>query len=162
MDSEALGMKVWNILERCQVQAAIPDILSPWKPGGRVLEGNGSERRRYTRMSTSGEPYEVSFQIHDRLVNTACLANLSAGGCGLEVQMVDAWDLDSGSVLENLCIMHGDIPCVPLQGTVVRLLGKVPGKTSGYVLVGVEFSMITPFVQELIEGHVQARCRQES
>jgi c-di-GMP-binding flagellar brake protein YcgR len=113
-------------------------------------------------MSTSGGPYEVSFQIHDRLVTTARLANLSAGGCGLEVQMVDAWDLDSGSVLENLCVMHGDLPCVPLQGTVVRLLGKVPGKTSGYVLVGVEFSMITPFVQELIEGHVQARCNQET
>ena len=113
-------------------------------------------------MSTSGGPYEVAFQIHDRRVDSARLANLSAGGCGLEVQMVDAWDLDSGSVLENLCIMHPDLPCVPLQGTVVRLLGKVPGKTSGYVLAGVEFSMITPFIQELIEGHVLSRCNQES
>lgn len=131
-------------------------------PGGQVLADDGSDRRRYTRMSTSGGPYEVSFHIHDRLVATALLANLSAGGCGLEVQMVDAWDLDSGSVLENLCILHPDLPCVPLQGTIVRLLGKVPGKTSGYVLAGVEFSMITPFVQELIEGHVLAKCAQES
>lgn len=126
------------------------------------MEGSGIERRRYTRMSTSGGPYAVSFALHDRTVTTARLANLSAGGCGLEVQMEDAWDLDSGSVLENLCILHPDLPCVPFQATVVRLLGKVPGKTSGYVLAGVEFSMITPFVQELIEDHILARCAEES
>ena len=39
---------------------------------------------------------------------------------------------------------------------------KVPGKTSGYVLAGVEFSMITPFVQELIESHIVARCGEEA
>ncbi len=113
-------------------------------------------------MSTSGGPYGVAFHIHDRLVSDARLANISAGGCGLEIQMVDAWDLDTGSVLDNLCIMHPDFPCVPLQGTVVRLLGKVPGKTSGYVLAGIEFSLITPFIQELIEGHVVAHSAQET
>ena len=120
------------------------------------------ERRRFTRMSTSGGPYAVTFQIHGRVVDSARLANLSAGGCGLEIQMVDAWDLDSGAVLENICIIHPDLPCVPLQGIVMRLLGKVPGKTSGYVLAGLEFSQITPFVQGLIEDHVQERCAQES
>jgi c-di-GMP-binding flagellar brake protein YcgR len=113
-------------------------------------------------MSTSGGPYGVSFQLHDRLVTAARLANISAGGCGLEIQMVDAWDLDTGSVVENLCLLHPDLPCVPLEGLVVRLLGKVPGKTSGYVLAGLEFSMITPFVQNLIEAHVDAHCGQES
>lgn len=122
------------------------------------MDGGQNERRRYTRLSTSGKPYEVAFQIHDRLVTAARLANLSAGGCGLEVQMVDAWDLDAGSVLDNLCIMHPDLPCVPLQGTVVRVLGKVPGKTSGYVLAGLEFTLITPFIQDLIQAHVESRC----
>ena len=109
-------------------------------------------------MSTSGQPYGVRFQLHDRIVDDTLLANLSAGGCGLEIQMVDAWDLDTGSVLDNLCILHPDLPCVPLQGTVVRLLGKVPGKTSGYVLAGIEFNMITPFIQGLIQDHVESRC----
>lgn len=102
----------------------------------------------------------MAFKIHDRMVTSARLANISASGCGLEIQMVDAWDLDSGSVLENLCILHPDLPCVPLQGTVVRLLGKVPGKTNGYVLAGVEFSVITPFIQNLIQQHVAAYCHQ--
>jgi hypothetical protein len=36
----------------------------------------------------------------------------------------------------------------------MRLLGKVPGKTSGYLLAGAEFSQITPFIQDLIREHV--------
>ncbi|BDU72127.1 hypothetical protein METEAL_13010 [Mesoterricola silvestris] len=107
-------------------------------------------------MSTSGGTYRVAFHLHERMVAGARLANLSAGGCGLEIQLVDAWDLDTGSVLDNLCILHPDLPCVPLQGTVMRLLGKVPGKTSGYVLAGIEFTMITPFIQGMIDAHVEA------
>jgi c-di-GMP-binding flagellar brake protein YcgR len=115
-----------------------------------------SERRRFTRLSTSGAAYGVSFVLQDRLVSAARLANLSAGGCGLEIQMADARDLDTGTVLENLCLLHPDLPCVPLQATVVRLLGKVPGKTSGYLLAGVAFTLVTPFIMNLIADHVEA------
>lgn len=149
----------------CDPAAPAREALICWdllRLRGHALDGDaGVERRRFTRLSTSGGPYEVSFSVQDRRVSTARLANLSAGGCGLEIQMVDAWDLDAGSVLDNLCILHEDLPAVPLQGILVRVLGKVPGKTSGYVLAGVEFSVITPFVQGLINGHVEARCRQE-
>jgi hypothetical protein len=84
------------------------------------------------------------------------LANLSATGCGLEVQMSEAWNLETGAVLKELYLDHPELPYVPLQGFVVRLLGKVPGKTNGYVLAGVDFSLITPFVQDLIQAHVEA------
>jgi c-di-GMP-binding flagellar brake protein YcgR len=116
-----------------------------------------SDRRRFTRLSTSGAAYGVSFTYQDRLVTTARLANLSAGGCGLEIQMADARDLDIGAVLDNLCLLHADLPCVPLQATVVRLLGKVPGKTSGYLLAGVSFTLVTPFIMNLIADHVEGR-----
>jgi len=121
----------------------------------------GGERRREIRLSTTGGPYRVSFQSRERHVADARLVNVSAGGCGLELQMADARDLDAGSVLEAFFLLHPDLPCVPLKAVVVRLLGKVPGKTSGYVLAGVEFSMITPFVQQLIRDHVEARARAE-
>ena len=101
----------------------------------------------------------MSFRFKDRHVATARLANVSAGGCGLEIQMADAWDMDMGSVLEELFLLHPDLPCVPLQATVVRLLGKVPGKTSGYVLAGVEFSQITPFIEQMIREHVETNAR---
>ena len=121
------------------------------------MSTDGSERRRFTRLSTAGGGYGVSFHFQDHVVSTASLANLSAGGCGLEIQMADARDLDMGAVMDNLLLIHPDLPCVPLQATVVRLLGKVPGKTSGYVLAGVEFSMMTPFIMALIEDHVEGR-----
>lgn len=120
------------------------------------MEINESERRRDARLSTSGGPYQVGFHFRGRHVTSARLANLSASGCGLEIQIGDAWDMDTGAVIEELFILHPDLPCVPLAATVMRLLGKVPGKTSGYVLAGVEFSMITPFVKELIRDHVAA------
>jgi c-di-GMP-binding flagellar brake protein YcgR len=117
------------------------------------------ERRRDIRLNTMGGPYQVSFQLQERHVPQARLANLSAGGCGLEIQMGDARDLDTGAVLDDFFLLHPDLPCVPLRAVVVRLLGKVPGKTSGYVLAGVEFTMITPFVKQLIRDHVEDRAR---
>jgi c-di-GMP-binding flagellar brake protein YcgR len=120
---------------------------------------NESDRRRDMRLSTTGGAYQVSFRYRDRRVNSANLANVSASGCGLEIQMADARDLDTGMVLEDLFLFHPDLPCVPLQATIVRLLGKVPGKTSGYVLAGVEFTMITPVVQGLIREHVESCTR---
>lgn len=68
--------------------------------------------------------------------------------------MAEAWHLDLGSVLDPFYLDHPDLPYVPLQASVVRILGKVAGKTHGYVLVGVEFSRITDFVRALIEEHV--------
>lgn len=122
-----------------------------------MLGPENYNRRRFTRLSTSDGNYGVSFHFQDQLVVNARLANLSAGGCGLEIQMAEARDLDTGAVLDNLCLIHPDLPCVPLQATVVRLLGKVPGKTSGYLLAGVEFTMMTPLVMGLIQAHIEAR-----
>ena len=120
-----------------------------------------SDRRRVTRLNTAGAGYGVSFLFQDRVVSTANLVNVSVGGCGLEIQMVDARDLDTGAVIDNLFLLHPDLPCVPLQATVVRLLGKVPGKTSGYVLAGVEFTLVTPFILSLIEDHVEGRTGED-
>jgi c-di-GMP-binding flagellar brake protein YcgR len=118
---------------------------------------NEADRRRFERLSTSGKPYGVRFQIHGQEITQALLANLSACGCGLEVQMADAADLESGVALRELYLEHPDLPLLPLTGQVVRVLGKVPGKTSGYVLVGVDFTDITPLVQNLIQGHILAQ-----
>ena len=119
---------------------------------------DSDDRRREIRLSTTGGPYQVSFRFQSRQVRDARLVNVSAGGCGLEVQMADARDMDTGSMLEDFFLFHPDLPSVPLQAVVVRLLGKVPGKTSGYVLAGVEFTLITPFVQQLIRDHVEAHA----
>lgn len=112
-----------------------------------------AERRRFPRLNTLGAPYRASFEAGGGTVEVR-LANLSAGGCGLELPMALARGLDVGSLLQGLRLDHPDLPLVPLEGSVVRLLGKIPGKTAGYALAGVEFTAVTPFVQMLIHGHV--------
>jgi hypothetical protein len=116
-----------------------------------------SNQRRYPRVSTSGRDYGIRFSIVEQEVLEARMANLSASGCGLEVPMGDAWSIDIGTNLEGIYIDHPDVPYVPLQGTVVRVLGKIPGKMVGYVLVGVDFNKVTDLVQGLIRDHVDQR-----
>lgn len=115
------------------------------------------EQRRHPRLSTTDRGYLVRFRAKGMEIQDGRLANLSAGGCGLEIQMADARDLEVGDVLEAFTLDHPDLPLVPLSAVILRMLGKVAGKTAGYVLVGVEFEGITPFVEGLIADHVAAQ-----
>lgn len=115
------------------------------------------EQRKFPRVSTTNRPYGIRFQAKGLEIHDSRLSNLSAGGCGLEVQMAAARNLEVGDVLEPFYLDHPDLPFVPLSALVLRVLGKVPGKTSGYVLMGVEFQGLTPFVQGLIADHVASQ-----
>ena len=119
------------------------------------------DKRRYPRLSTTSGDYGVRFRTKDADILDASLANLSAGGCGLEVQLHEAAHLDVGDAIEFLVLDHPDLPFVPLTAIILRMLGKVAGKTTGYVLIGVEFQDITPFVRELIAGHVSSALARE-
>ena len=79
----------------------------------------------------------------------------------MEVAMADAGPIDAGDLLEDLYLDHPDLPLVPLSALVIRILGKVAGKTQGYVLVGVEFQEMTTFVRNLIADHVAAQLAGE-
>jgi c-di-GMP-binding flagellar brake protein YcgR len=115
------------------------------------------EQRKYPRLSVHSEQYGVAFQFKGDYIENGRLANLSAGGCGLEVPITEVRALEVGDLLEGLILDHPDLPALPLSAMVVRMLGKVPGKSSGYVLLGLEFQGITPFVRDLIAEHVIER-----
>ena len=119
------------------------------------------EQRKYPRLNLTGQDYAISFQIHGMEVRDCRLVNLSQGGCGLEVQLAMARNIELGDILEAIYLDHPDLPFLPLSGVVLRMLGKVPGKTSGYVLMGVEFQEITPFVATLIGKHVETQLAEE-
>ena len=120
-----------------------------------------SEKRKYPRLNITGREYGISFQAQGQEVQGCHLLNLSEGGCGLEVQMAIALGLDLGDVIEDLYLDHPDLPFVPMTATILRMLGKVPGKTSGYVLMGLEFQELTPFVRGLIAAHVEEQLAGE-
>jgi hypothetical protein len=119
------------------------------------------EKRKYPRLSITTRNYQIRFQIKGLDVLDSRLVNLSAGGCGLEVQIASARLMEVGDTLEALYLDHPDLPLVPLSALVLRMLGRVPGKTSGYVLVGTEFQGITPMVEHLIESHVAAQLARD-
>jgi hypothetical protein len=119
------------------------------------------EQRKHLRLSITGRDYGIRFQINGLDLYDARLVNLSAGGCGLEVQMAEARHFEIGDVMESIYLDHMDLPHVPLTALVLRMLGKVPGKTGGYVLVGAEFQGMTPFVRNLIADHVTAQMTRE-
>ncbi len=119
------------------------------------------DKRKYPRLSTTGGDYGIRFRTKGLDILDAHLANLSAGGCGLEVQLQEAAHLEVGDAIEFLVLDHPDLPFLPLTATILRMLGKVAGKTTGYVLIGVEFQDITPFVRQLIADHVAAELARE-
>jgi len=119
------------------------------------------EQRKYPRLSVTSQDYGVSFESKGMEVEICRLVNLSQGGCGLEVPMALARNIDVGDILEALTLDHPDLPLVPLSAVVLRMLGKVPGKTSGYVLMGLEFQELTPFVANLIGSHVEEQLAEE-
>jgi len=119
------------------------------------------EKRKYPRLSINDDGYGIRLQVKDTPVHDGRMRDLSAGGCGLEIQMANARQLEVGDILDAVFLDHPDLPFVPLSAVVVRLLGKVAGKTTGYVLVGLEFQETTPFVRGLIAEHVEERLKQE-
>lgn len=119
------------------------------------------EQRKYPRLSIHGRDYGVRFEVKGVEILDSRLVNLSAGGCGMEVQIAQARLIEEGESLDALYLVHPDLPQVPLSGLVLRVLGKVPGKTTGYALVGVEYKEITPFVRGLISEHVDAQMSEE-
>lgn len=110
-------------------------------------------RRRFPRLNTGAE-YGLHLWAAGRALEGARLQNISAVGCALQLPLQEVGSLENGSVLEPLYLDHEALPFVPLGGVVVWVLGRHTGRTSGYVLVGVEFKVITPMVQMLIQAHV--------
>lgn len=118
-----------------------------------MKEENPQDRRRYPRLNT-GPEYGLYLWVGDHRVEHARMQNISACGLALQMQVEEAGTLEVGSTVAPLYLDHPDLPWVPLQATVMWVLGKHAGKTSGYILVGLDFTLITPFVRNLIQEHV--------
>ncbi len=111
------------------------------------------EMRRFDRLSV-GPEYEVSLEFQGRELANAVLQNISACGCGVKVPRSQAAGLENGLRLTRVFLIHSALPYVPLEATIVRLLGRAEGNQEGYVLLGLDFVYVTPTVEQLILSHV--------
>jgi len=119
-----------------------------------MAQDSDINRRRFPRLNT-GPDYGLHVWVGGQLLEGAHLQNISAVGCALQLPILAVGGIENGTSLEPLYLDHEALPFVPLGGTVVWVLGRHAGRTSGYVLLGVEFRIITPMVQRLIGQHVE-------
>lgn len=112
-----------------------------------------ANRRRFARVNVDDQ-HTVRFRFQDRELVGLPMTNLSAGGCCVKLVPAQAEGLDKGVGVEDLFLVHPRIPSVPLRAMVCWLMGRQPGKTEGFALVGFEFTDITPEFQASLEAYV--------
>lgn len=120
-------------------------------PGG-GLDTIG-EMRRFDRLSV-GPEYEVSLEIRGRELAGSVLQNISACGCGVKILRSEASGLETGLRIDRVHLIHAELPYVPLEATIVRMLGRAEGAREGYILLGLDFVYVSPTVERLLLRHI--------
>jgi len=115
-----------------------------------------ADRRRYPRLSVDAS-YTARFRAADRTFSAVPMADLSAGGICLRMDPRAADPLQKGSPVTSLYLDHPGLPTAPLQGQVSWVMGRVAGKTEGFILVGVEFVDLNPKAEAVLAQHVLER-----
>lgn len=134
-------------------------VLAALAPGWHPVTGpmeQPSDRRRYPRLSLDAG-YTARFRAAERSFAAVQMSDLSAGGTCLRVEALEAEPLTKGLQVSALYLDHPGLPTVPLQGQVSWLMGKVPGKTEGFVLVGIEFVNLNPKIETALAKFVDER-----
>ena len=109
--------------------------------------------RRFDRLSV-GPDYGISLEFQGRVLEDAVLQNLSACGCGVKVPRSEGVGFEMGQCVDRLLLVHPALPLVPLEGTIVRVLGRANDNREGYLLLGIDFIYVSPTVECLIAQHV--------
>jgi hypothetical protein len=79
--------------------------------------------RRDTRRIIVGPEFGISFLLKGHAFQDVRITNLSTGGCFAMVGARDARLFDRGAVLENLILLHPELPKAPIIAAVSYVLG---------------------------------------
>ena len=120
-----------------------------------------ADRRRYPRLSVDAS-YTARFHGAGKVFMAVAMVDLSAGGICLRMDPRESGPLLKGTQVTALYLDHLGLPTVPLQGLVSWVMGRVPGKVEGFILVGVEFLNLNPKVEAILAQHVQERLGTEA
>ena len=92
--------------------------------------------RRDTQRIIVGPEFGISFKLKGHDYQDVRITNLSPGGCFALVGARDARLFERGVVLENLLLMHPDLPKAPILAAVSYVLGG-PSTTDPMEMVGI-------------------------
>ena len=96
--------------------------------------------RRDTKRVIVGPDYAISFTLKGYAYRDIRITNVSVGGCFALVGARDARLFMRGAALENLVLLHPELPKDPIIGTVSYVLGgRLGHDPTDLVGVGIQF-----------------------
>ncbi|HEX7597078.1 MAG TPA: hypothetical protein VF518_02625, partial [Polyangia bacterium] len=113
--------------------------------------------RRDTQRILVGPEFGISFKLKGHDYQDVRITNLSPGGCFAMVGARDARLFERGVVLDNLTLMHPDLPKAPIIAAVSYVMG-VPSTADPMEMVGigVQFQGMDDDAQKALNAWVSA------
>ena len=117
---------------------------------------NSLTHRKDLRVAT-GPGFALSFTLKGHGFHDIRIMNLSAGGCFVLLEARTARFFLPGAVLEDLVLLHPDLPKAPLTAAVTYVLGYAPGGQGGdQVGLGLQFLALDAPTRLALEAWVRA------
>jgi len=113
--------------------------------------------RRDTRRIIVGPEFSISFVLKGHDYQDVRITNLSPGGCFALVGSRDARLFERGAVLENLVLLHPELPKAPIIAAVSYVLGGRPAADPMEMVgIGVQFLGVGDETQAALNVWVDA------
>ena len=112
--------------------------------------------RRDARRIIVGPDFGISFILNDRVFGEVGIANLSSEGCFALVGSQLAGLFKRGAVLENLLLLHPDLPKTPITAEVCHVLGRPTTELTEMVGLGIHFLSVDAPARKLLDAWVDA------
>jgi hypothetical protein len=113
--------------------------------------------RRDTRRIIIGPEFGISFKLKGHDYQDVRITNLSAGGCFAMIGARDSRLFERGVVLDELVLLHPELPKAPIIAAVSYVLGgRATADSMDMVGVGVQFLSMDADAQRSLETWIQA------
>jgi c-di-GMP-binding flagellar brake protein YcgR len=110
----------------------------------------------HPRLSV-GSDHTCSFRLAGVAFQDVAMTDLSDTGCGFRVHIQHSGPFSPGAFVQSFRIHHPDLPAVPMQGCLSQVIGKIPGRTMGFILVHMDFQNLNTRLVQIIKDHVAQR-----
>jgi len=108
--------------------------------------------RRDTRRIIVGPEFAISFLLKGHAYQDVRITNLSTGGTFALVGIRDARLFERGAVLENLVLLHPELPKSPIIAAVSYVLGgRSEADSMEFVGIGIQFLGIEDQAQAALD-----------
>ncbi len=124
---------------------------SPWSASVTALID-----RRDARRIIVGPDFGVSFTLMGHAFGEVRIANLSTEGCFAVIGKREAGLFKRGAVLENLLLLHPDLPKTPITAEVCHVLGRSGTGSLEMVGIGIHFLNLDDPSRKLLDAWVDA------